>query len=141
MIAWLEARVWQVGTIGATAVAFGLAIALSISTARLHDAQADRDALRTSIETPVTGWAARLTTCQNNTASLRAGIEAQNGQIDALKADGAKRLAAANAAIAAADKRAASDQVRIAKLLKPLVGADTCQRVIEADERLLESLR
>jgi len=141
MIAGLEARVWQFGTIGATAVAFGLAIALSIATARLHDAQVSRDALTASIETPVTGWAARLTTARNNASVLETSIGDQNAKIDALSKDSAARLALATAALAAADKRAAGDQARIAKLLKPLVGSNTCQRVIEADERLLESLK
>lgn len=141
MIAWLEARVWQFGTAVATLAAFGLAISLSITTARLHDAQKSRDALQASIDTPVTGWAARLTTCQNNTETLQAGIAAQNGQVEGLRAEGAKRMAEAQAALVAAEKRAAADQDRIAKLMKPLVGVDTCQRVIEADERLLESLK
>jgi hypothetical protein len=141
MIAWLEARAWQVGTIGAAAVALGLAVALSISTARLHDAQTARDALQASIDAPGTGWAARLTTCTNNTATLKAGIEAQNGQIEGLRAEGAKRLAEADKAVTAAQRDAAKAQAKIAALMKPLVGADTCLRVIEADERLLETLK
>lgn len=141
MIAWLEARVWQFGTIVASVMAFGLAIALSISGARLHDAQTSRDALQASIDAPVTGWAARLTTAQNNAATLEDEIKDRNATIDAMGKDSARRLATASAALAEADKRAASDQARIAKLMKPLVGVDTCQRVIEADERLLESLR
>lgn len=141
MIAWLEARVWQFGTVVATLAAFGLAITLSIANARLHDAQTSRDALQASIDTPVTGWAARLTTAKNNAATLDAAIKAQNATIDAMGKDSARRLATASAALAEADKRTASDQARIAKLMKPLVGVDTCQRVIEADERLLESLK
>lgn len=141
MIAWLEARVWQIGTAVATVTAFGLAVALSTTTARLHDAQTAAAALTASIDAPVTGWAARLTTCQNNTATLDAGIAAQNGQIDALKVDGAKRLAEADKAVSAAQRDAAKSEAKIAALMKPLVGADTCLRVIEADERLLETLK
>jgi chromosome segregation ATPase len=138
---WLEARAWQIGAIAAGAAALGMAVSLSIANARLHDAQATRDALQASIDAPVTGWAARLTTAQNNAATLEATIKSRNDQIDAMGKDSKRRLDEAAAALAAADKRAASDQARIDKLMKPLVGVGTCQRVIEADQRLLESLK
>lgn len=141
MIAWLEARVWQIGTTVATVTAFGLAVALSTTTARLHDAQTAAAALTASIDAPVTGWAARLTTCQNNTATLDAAIQSQNAAIKRNGEEAAARLAMASAALSAAQRDAAKSEVKIAALMKPLVGADTCLRVIEADERLLESLK
>lgn len=140
MIAWLEARVWQIGTIGATAMAFGLAIALSISTARLHDARADADALTAAIEAPVTGWAARLTTCQNNGLVLQAGIESQNAAIKRNGEESAKRLADAEKALSAAQRQAGLAEAKVKAIMKPLVGSDQCVRFIEADERLMESL-
>jgi len=73
--------------------------------------------------------------------TLQAGIDEQNGKIDALKADGARRMAEAEKALAAAQRDAAKAQTKITALMKPLVGVDTCQRVIEADERLLETLK
>lgn len=138
---WIEARVWQLGTIGASAAAVGLGVALLVSGARLKDAQAARDHLQIAIDQPVTGWAARLTTCQNNTATLQASITGQNAQIDALKAEGVRRTAAAAAALADAQKETVKARANAAEIMKPLVGVDTCQRVNEADERLLEALK
>lgn len=141
MIAWLEARVWQLGTIGATAMAFALAVSLSIATARLHDAQTAAAALTASIDAPVTGWAARLTTCQNNTASLESAIAERNARIDALAADSARRLAEATKAVTAAQRQASQAEAKVQTIMKPLVGADQCLRFIEADERLMGSLK
>lgn len=141
MIAWIEARIWQVGTIGASAAAIGLGIALLVSGARLKDAEAARDKLQASITAPGTGWAARLTTCQNNVVTLGSAIQTQNDAIKRTGEESAARLAAASAALKAAQRDNARAEAKVAALMKPLVGVNTCQRVIEADERLLESLK
>lgn len=138
---WIEARVWQIGAIGGGLVAAGLAVSLAITAANLHRVEKERDDVRASITAPVTGWAARLTTAQNNAATLEGRVKDQNARIDALGRDSAARLAEAEKALTAAQRGQAVAEAKVAKIMKPLVGADTCLRVIEADERLMESLR
>lgn len=141
MIAFLTGRLWQVGAIGAGVLAAGLAISLALTSANLHRVEKERDDVRASIEAPVTGWAARLTTAQDNASRLKAAVDDQNARIDALGRDSAARIAEAEKGLAAAQRGQAAAEAKVAKIMKPLVGADTCLRVIEADERLMESLR
>ena len=138
---WIEARVWQIGAIGGGLVAAGLAVSLALTTANLHRIEKERDEVRASITAPVTGWAARLTTAQNNAATLEARIKDQNARIDALGRDSAVRLAEADKALTAAQRGQAAAEAKVAKIMKPLVAVDSCARVYEADQRLLESLR
>ena len=141
IVQWIEARVWQIGAIGGGLVAAGLAVSLALTTANLHRVEKERDDVRASITAPVTGWAARLTTAQNNAGRLQASIDDQNARIDALGRDSAARLAAAEKALTAAQRGQAAAEAKVAKIMKPLVAADLCLRVQEADARLLESLK
>lgn len=103
--------------------------------------KAGRAEVQATIDQPVTGWKARLATCQGNTVVLQGALASQNDRIDSLGRDSAARLAEAEKGLAAAQRGQAAAEARVAKIMKPLVGADTCLRVIEADQRLMESLR
>lgn len=140
--AWLEARVWQVGAIGASALALTLAVALGVTTLQRNGAARDRDALRAQIHAPVTGYIARLATCRGNVAALEGGLTRQNAAVDALRRDGAARIAAAEQRLAAAQRAAADARLRADRLLNaPLVEVGRCERFEEADARVLEALR
>ena len=141
MFGFLTGRLWQAGAIGAGVVAAGLAISLAITSANLHRVEKERDDVRASITAPVTGWAARLTTAQNNVGTLERRIADQNVRIDALGRDSAARLAEAERGLAAAQRGQAAAETKIAAIMKPLVAVDSCARVYEADHRLLETLR
>ena len=140
MTGLLTGQLWKVGAIGAGVAAAGLAISLALTTANLHRVEKERDDVRTSITAPVTGWAARLTTAQNNAATLEARIKDQNARIDAMGKESAARLAEADRSLVAAQRGQAAAEAKVAKIMKPLVAADMCLRVREADARLLESL-
>lgn len=103
--------------------------------------KAGRAEVTATIEQPVTGWKARLSTCQESSDVLLGSIDTQNAAIEALRKDGEVRLAEADKALTKAQKGQAAAEAKVAKIMKPLVGVDTCMRVIEADERLMESLR
>jgi hypothetical protein len=141
MIAFLQAKVWQLGTGVATAAALVLAISLALATANLHRVEKERDDVRASIEKPGTGWAARLGTCQANGEALIGRLDVQTAAVAALGQASATRIAEAEKGLAAARRDQSRAEAKVSALMKPLVGADTCLRMIEADERLMESLR
>ena len=141
MIAFLQAKVWQLGTGVATAAALVLAISLTVTTAGLHRVENERDDIRASIEEPVTGWGARLGTCQANGEALIGRLDAQSVAVAAMGQSSAARIAEAEKGLAAARRDQSQAVAKVTALMKPLVGADTCVRLIEADERLMESLK
>lgn len=141
MIGWLEKQAWKI----ASGVLLIMVISLGIQLARVAADRAkiekQRAALELAIDKPVTGWRARMLTCTNNTAELKGAISAQNDRIKVLGEQSAARIAGAEQALVAAERGKAAADAKIKSLLRPLVGSDTCLRVIEADARLLESLR
>lgn len=139
--AWLKPRAFSLISLVAHVLTIALSVAYLVASARLRDAVAQRDALQASIDAPVTGWAARLATCQGNAGVLQAGIKTQSTAIDELGAEGRKRLAAAEADLVAARKDTARAQARVSALLQPLSAGDACRRAVEADDRFLEALR
>ena len=137
----IRAAGWQIGAVTAGLAAVGLAVAVLAGHAQLKAARADRDQARAAIEAPVTGWAARLAQCQLNAGALQRAIDGQNAAIKANGEESARRLQAAAEAVDQAQRGAARAEAKVAALMKPLAGFDTCARVIEADQRLLESLK
>jgi hypothetical protein len=135
--AWLAAQAWKIGTGVASAAALGLSVALMISQAQ-HGADVRKIA---SHEETIRGLGAMLTQCRENTTMLEGAIRTQNTAIATQAAEGAKRLAAAEQGLATAQAATLAAERRIGVLMRPLVGADTCQRMIEMDERVLEDLK
>lgn len=138
MIAWLEARAWQVGAIGAGVVAAALAVALGVSTFQKVGLERDVVQLETRLET-VRG---DLETCRTNTRTLEGSIEAQNAEIKRISDEGAARLSAATVAVSEARAATAAVQSRLNRLLNaPATGATVCERLDEVDRAVLESLK
>lgn len=103
-----------------------------------HDAGAAK--VQAAIDAPVTGWSARLAQCTANVAVKDAAIDGQNAQIMATAKISADALAKATADLQAARTANVKDAAKLASLMKPLTGVDTCARVLEADKRLLGTL-
>ena len=103
--------------------------------------KAGRAEVTATIEQPITGWKARLATCQESSDVLLGSIDTQNAAIEALRKDGDARLAEADKALTRAQNGRAAAEAKVAAIMKPLVAVDSCARVYEADQRLLESLK
>lgn len=141
MLAELRARAWQLGAIGAGVLVLILSIALAVTVMNFRRVEKERDGVRASITSPVTGWAARLATVQANQARLQAAVNEQNARLSTLSVEGQQRIAAAEQGLADALKGQDKAQAQIARVMKPLVGSDLCLRVQEADARLMETLK
>lgn len=141
MIAWLEARAWQVGTIAASTVALALAGALVVEKISHARTEKERAGLYNQIYTPFTGYLARNTQLTSNLATCSGSLDRQSAAIDQLADDSAKRIAEAEKNLVVARAATAAAERRIGVLLQPLVAADTCRRVVEMDKRLLETLK
>lgn len=137
----IRAAGWQIGAIAAGVAAVGLTASVLWGQAQLKAARAERDQVRAAIEAPGTGWAARLAQSQLNNVTLQRAIDGQNAAIKANSEESARRLQAATEAVDQAKRDTARSKAKVAALMKPLSGFDTCARVIEADQRLLESLK
>jgi hypothetical protein len=140
-VIWVQAQAWKLGTGAALATAVTLAVALGVCSVQKGRAETARDALAASIDAPLTGWAARLSQCSANVDVLDDAIDGQNRVIEEAGKASTARLAEAAKSVAAARRDQVQSDAKIAVLMKPLVGADTCLRVIEADERLMRSLK
>lgn len=141
MIGWIEKQAWKIASAGLLILVISLGVALVRMTVDRNDTEKQRAALELSIEKPVTGWRSRLLTCQDNGERLKGAISDQNQRITDLGAASDAKIKEATKAVDAANKQSAKAEAKIKDLMRPLVGADTCLRVIEADERLLRSLQ
>ena len=110
MIAWLEARAWQVGAIAASAAALSLSVALVASkisehrlTTRLHEIQA-------SIDDPHTGYVVRLSQCRTNLETVSGELGRQNDAIKRQSEDSAKRIAEAEKSLVVAHAATAEEK-------------------------------
>lgn len=83
-----------------------------------------------------------LKQCRDNEVELNGAIARQNAAVDRLAAAGARQQAQAAAALSRQRSATSAAQARAAELLAhPPVGIDACQRFMDADAKLLESLR
>lgn len=82
-----------------------------------------------------------LLTCQGNVSTLDGALSRQSAAVAAKSAADQARISLAERGLAEARAANAKAAGRIAELMRPLAGADTCTRVIEVDERLLRSLQ
>lgn len=87
-------------------------------------------------------WAAALSQCHENGATLRSALDAQNASVAALGNDSAQRLQAAQAAVRTGQGALAQAQAQSAAILAvPPAGFDACSRVLAVDRQLLETLK
>lgn len=130
-------------------IAIGLAVALTVSVGgNIKQAFTARD-LRTTVKTldkqlndPETGALARLATCRSNNIILSGGIDRQNASIAANAARGAAAIADATRSVADAQIRTAEAQRQAADILtaRP-TGETVCERLLDTDRRIMESLK
>lgn len=130
-------------------IAIGLAAALTVSIGgNVKQAFTARD-LRTTVRTldkqlndPKTGYVARLTACRATNLTLSSGIDRQNASIAANAARGAAAVADATRSVAAAQVKTAEAQRAASEILNVRPSGETaCERVLDIDGRLLESLK
>lgn len=140
-LSFLTGRLWQIGAIGASVLALILGIALIFQMGETRSAEQQRDTLSDRINNEETGFIVRLDRCEANNASLTDAIDQQNAAIADLEAKTEARLDASRVAVEAAETRAGEAEARAWRLrnVSPQ-GGTMCERVIEVDEMLLESL-
>lgn len=139
----------MLGTLQDKLLAGGLAVALGISVVSIFDLKGDlRDervrvaSLDKQINHPVTGYAARLAICKGNQQVLEGGIDRQNASIATTAARGTAAKGRAEASVARAQvgsEKAATQATEI--INREPRGATTCERVLDVDAELMESIR
>lgn len=84
---------------------------------------------------------ADLDQCHANGRALNAAIAGQNEAIRKNSAADAAKLATASTELTKAQQETREAQAVFSQLMRPLVGVDTCARVLEVDRRFLETLK
>lgn len=125
----------------AAGAALALGLALIASQLTLATTKKDLRAERAAITAPVTGWAARLATCQSNAASTEGALKDQNNQLASQKKAVDQKLAAAEQLAAVAARGRARAEASVSSLLAFKPAADECKAFLEADALVLEQLR
>lgn len=142
MIPFLEGKLWQAGAIGASAAALVIGVALGVTTIQKNNAVKRADGLAQQIDDPITGYRARLSSCEANVDLLDGEIAKQNDAIERVGAESAARVAQAQAGLAAARRDAADARYRAERLAGATInGATVCERFEDADRQVLEMLR
>lgn len=141
IVAELRARAWQLGTAAAATVALALAVSLGVTLLQKSAVTRDRDALHARIYEPVTGYIAAAARCQANVKRLDGALIEQAAAVDAVEAESARRITAAERGWRDAQRAAADARNRAARLTDtPITGATPCERVQDADRLVLEIL-
>ena len=141
MIGWFEKQAWKIAAAGLLVLVISLGVQLARVAGDRAKIEKQRAALELSIEDPATGYRARLRTCTDNTVTLTEAITAQGEKVKALGEESRAKTAEAQKAIDAAERGRAAADAKVKSLMRPLVATETCQRVNEADARLLETLK
>lgn len=133
---------WQAGAVAAAVALLtvsGFLIAAQVENRRIA---AVNRALDDRITNPKTGYVVKLVQAETNTAVVVAGLERQNAALKAKAAQDAARLAETTRllATAQADSRVARREAA-ALLSRPPAGDTLEQRVLDADARILETLK
>ena len=131
MIAWLQARIWQIGAGAAALVALGLAGSLLV-------AKIENRTLTKQLDQQ--GKA--LSQARSNVTTLEAAVAKQNAEIERQGRLAAERLARTEAALAEAAVGRRDAERRSAGLLKNPPKGDTLDaRIRDVDARILEALK
>lgn len=137
ILQWLEAQAWKLTTAAGCALAIGLSVALVIAQAEHRKDVKTIVAQALSIDT----IGDNLDQCRANGATLESTIKARNAEIDRQATESKKRLEAAESGLKQAQAATLAAERRIGVLMRPLAGADSCSRMIEMDDRILEDLK
>lgn len=102
---------------------------------------AGRAEVQEQIDMPVVGWAARLEACGRNTDTLQASIRERNATITAQSREATDKLKTQERMVDGLRGQLGTAQRQATAVMRPLVGIDTCARVLEVDRRFVETLR
>lgn len=144
------ARRLAVGAVLALILGFG-----AVQTVRLNHAKQDLEAARAALYVPDAAghptqqtWKAvaqRETadhqTCEASLSTTLASLDAQNAAVDALKAETAKRTAAAAQALAEGRAKASAAEAAANRILAAHPQGDLCARMLEAERLITENSR
>lgn len=122
---------WKIGT-----VAFGALSAVLLFKVIIlnHDVS--------KLEGQLTTAQTALVTARNNAATLEAALDDQSKDILAWHADSQRRIAAAETALAEAQKRTRAAEQRVAVIQSRQIKGSTLQeRVLDVDAMVLESVQ
>lgn len=137
-ISWIEARIWQVGTVAAGAAAIGFAGALVVANVQKGRLSDEVERLNGRVAT----LDRDLRTCRRNARDLELTINDQNDKIAAQAEAGKRATAAAAAALARVEQENRRLGVRVAVLLAaPADAEDQCERVRQVDRAVQEAFR
>lgn len=142
--AWLLVKAFLTSKVGLALIAIAAAIGALLLFGHMRYAAGVTDGkaqVQASIDAPLTGWSARLAQSEANYAKLKLTADGQTAELRAKSAADAATLASATKDLTAAQATTATYAAKIATLMKPLVGIDTCARVMDADQRLLGTLQ
>lgn len=134
----LDSLTWKVSGITACLLAVALGVSLGIATVQKNDLTAQVRTLQEHAELR----AADLTVCRSNQVLVAAAMARSNEEVQRIANEGAARIATARANVDAARRETAIVQRRLDRLLAtPIAGATPCERMNDADRRVLEILK
>lgn len=120
---------------GAIAIVLAIALFAGVIINRQQAKQIER------LEDTVTLLSADLGTCRANTAGLTTSLAAQNAAITRLSEDAATLALEYENARKERDRLRSINETQALQILeKPFIGETQCERLLEVDKRLLETL-
>jgi hypothetical protein len=132
---------WKIGAIIAAIVTLiigGLAVKTQIENRQLDKQRVE---LQKSINDPVTGYVARLTTAQNSVITLKAAVQKQNTEFTRQSNAAKVELARLKRELSVAQAQTKVYQRRVNELLnKPIEGRTPQERYDSVDKLILEDL-
>lgn len=137
MIGWLEAQAWKLTTAAAGVTALGLGVSLLFAQ---NQHRKDEKRIAAQVLT-IDTLGDSLDQCRVNVSSLEGAVAQRNVEIDRQAAESKKRLETAQSTLKSAQAATLAAERRIGVLMRPLVGADSCSRMTEMDDRILEDLK
>lgn len=135
MFKLLTAEVLKFVSIGLLVTSFGLGLWVQML-------RWDIESLETEINDPVNGYVVRVDRAEQRGERLKAALDNQSQEVSRWKDEADRKQRDLAAGIAAADRQAEQDKLRMLEIMsRPLLGKDTCSRMLEIDSRLLETIK
>lgn len=133
---------WKIGAGFAVVATIVLAFFLVKAQLENRSLGKERDKLTKSINDPVTGYIARLTTAQNNVVILESAIKRQNSEFTRQSNAAKAEMERLRTQLRAAQAESAALQRRVNKIMgTPIAGQTLEQRVQSVDKMVLEDLK
>lgn len=130
---------WKIGAVGAGVL--NLVIGFFLISAHIENQSIakQRDQLQASINDPVTGYVARLTTAQNNVATLTRTVQLQNQAIRSNAEIARARLEETRAKLLATQRESQRLQRQVDIFLSQKIEGETLEeRIRDVDQRAMK---